>query len=142
MNGLRILAVLGFVLPPIVGAFQSLDIKSGEYAFGVLVIQGLAVLAMAAVLLQNPVKDLVENPDLLVPVGVALLASSAVSWLSLAPGFAAVLAPSETMKFLGLTLTVSLAFFIHIGIWVAFAAWQTRVIWTWVRTGRKGEIDP
>ncbi|MHC4601348.1 MAG: hypothetical protein ACYS47_20320, partial [Planctomycetota bacterium] len=137
-----ILAVLGFLVPLAVGAAQSTSIPRAGTAFVILVVLGFATFLIMGFLFSGAVNDLQRNLDLLVPLGVALLLSSAVSWLSLAPGLASLLAPTKTLKLLGITLTVSVAFFLHILLWTAYAAWQTDLIWRWVRDERPGDLDP
>ncbi len=139
----RVVALMGVAATLAMALFQSFPLEPrqsrGVLFAGILVLVTLAVLRT----LFRPAWQLLSSkPDILVPVGVALLASTAVDLLARLPLLHALLMPSWSLNLLGLALSLSLGTVLSIVIWTAFAAWQTDLILRAVRSTDVLDVAP
>jgi hypothetical protein len=125
----RALALLGVGLTLISALVRSFPVRSGQgngvLTFLVVVIAAALALRLVFGAFWGAVG---ARPDLLVPSGVALLGVEIVGWCSRMPGLGALLAPSLSGRLLGISLGISLGGVLEVGLWAAYAAWQTDLI--------------
>lgn len=135
-RGWRWVALIGAAASIAGAASRSFPLEPRQ---GRLVVSGLIIAVLTLLALRFvfpwPWQRVRVQRDLLVPIGVLAGAEQLLGLLALAPLASAVLAPSWSAQVLGLSLSVSLEAVLNIGLWTAFAAWQTDL----VRRGLTGE---
>jgi hypothetical protein len=126
---LRLLAIAG---PAVVLLWQLLTLPPTQPRQGV----GLAVLAIFTpavglvllTLLRPALALLLRHGDLLVPLGLYVIATHVTNALLALPALAAVATPSWSIQLLGLGLSLSLGIVLQVALAVAYAAWVTRLV--------------
>jgi hypothetical protein len=131
---LRAVALLGVGVVLLVGAVTAFPIKPRqEYGIVVFALALAGVALMFKVLMPGTFDKLLRHRDLLVPLGLLILAEAVLVWLMLLPWIAAMLAPSTVLKFWVLSFSISAAFVIGILLQVAYGAWTTCLVLSTVR---------
>jgi len=99
-----------------------------EYSVVALVLVTLATAVTLIFLLPRASRSLRAEPDLLVPLGLYVLAQEIVGWLAMIPGPGALLTLSETFRLLSVPVTISLQVVLHLLLTVAFATWTLTLV--------------
>jgi hypothetical protein len=133
---LRVVAVLGVGVVLLQEAVTAFPVKPRqEYGIAVLVLALAGVALMLRFLMPGTAGKLLRHRDLLVPLGLLILAEAALGWLMLLPWMAAVLAPSTVLRFWVLSFSISAAVILSILLQMAYSAWTTCLILSTVRHG-------
>lgn len=139
----RILSLLGIVVALVVSLVQSLPFEprqSRQFLFAALFV--IAILIVSRFLFRRAVEAFIACPDVLVPIGIVLLASTAMDLLLILPLSRDVLAPSWSVSLFGVALSLSLGTVLHMLLWTAFAAWQTDLLWRIVQGKQPADMTP
>jgi hypothetical protein len=99
-----------------------------EAGFVVLILAVLAVALTFRLFLPTAQAQIRRHPDLLVPLGLLVLAEAALGWLLLLPPVAAVLAPSWPLQLWALTFSVSAGFVLTLLLRIGYATWMTVLV--------------
>lgn len=139
----RALSVFGVVLTLGVALFQSFPLEPrqgrGFVLAGLIVVAALIVLRT---LFSSAWHVLMQHTDLLVPVGVVMLATTAVELAAMLPMLRGILVPSWAWHVLTLSLSVSLLTVLQMIVWTAYAAWQTDLLWRFTHGYTRLDLDP
>ena len=139
-TALRLVAVAGIGFVLITRAISSFPLKPRQLdGFGLLFVAVLAVAAALWLLLPEEAGKIRCHPDLLVPLGLTVLASAILSWLALVPAFGALLLPSWELKLGTLAFSISVFLVLYVALYVAYGAWVTTMI---VELQRRNVSDP
>jgi hypothetical protein len=118
----------------VVGSFP-LQPRQG-WGLLVLLLAVPAVALTVAALMPRAAGRLYRHPDLLVPLGVLVLADGLLGWLLLLLPPASVLTRAAAVKVLGIGLSLSASFVLSVLLHVAYATWMTALILDVVRLDR------
>jgi hypothetical protein len=131
-------AILGTTAVLIEQTVSALPLKTGQaWAFPFLIIAASLVAATLTVLMPSAARRLLQQPDLLVPLGLLILASGVLGWLQRLPVAAPALTPSFTPRIGSITLgTLSVAWAVQLLLHAAYATWATVLVVAVVRSGR------
>lgn len=133
---LAILAVLGALLVLVARLLISFPLQPNqEWSYVLLVLAGFLVPLAIYMLMPRAFSRLTGSPELLVPLGVYLLASWLIGW---AAGLSALkFLTLEWMHFqvLRMSFVLSAGLLIHILLTAFYAAWQTTAILNAIRHG-------
>ena len=137
LTPLRWVALLGPGLVLLVDAVQMLRMQARQAAgFLVLVLAVLAVGLFLALLIPSALRRMLKHTDLLVPLGLFILAERIVAWLAMLPLLGALMTFSTPSAVMGLIPSLSILFLLNIFLAVALAAWTTALVVQVVATGR------
>ncbi len=128
MKPLRWIAVLGTLAVLVQSAWASRGQLSAAWSFLFLVLAGAAVGAVFGWLMPSAGSCLRRHPDLLVPLGLVVLATAGIGWLERIPAMAALLTPSFPIKLGAVSLAVSAGFMLRGWITIAYATWMTLIV--------------
>lgn len=139
---LRRVALIGMAIVLIVDFVTSLQSRGG-WGLGavMLLLFPVAVGVVLLVLMPSAAGTLLRQLHLLVPLGLFVVASKALDWLSAAPVLGALLNPSLPLRFLSISLGLSLGFALHIVLAVGYATWMTATLLNLARTGRSDPVE-
>lgn len=137
---LRCVALIGLAVVLLVDFILSWRVQGG-LVLGVvmLLLFPVAVGLVSLLLMPKSVGALFRNLDLLVPLGLVMVADKLLDWLAAAPVLGALLTPSLPLHFFSLSLSLSLSLLLRLALDVAYATWMTSAVLELVRSG---EGDP
>jgi hypothetical protein len=135
---LRKVAGIGLAIVLFVDFILSIRTSSG-WGLGIimLVVFPVAVGLVSLLLMPQAAGTLLGNKDVLVPLALVTVAGKALGWLAAAPLLGALISSSMPLRFLGLSLGLSVSFLIHIALAVAYATWMTASVLALVRSGQR-----
>jgi hypothetical protein len=139
---LRTIALAGTGVVFVQELVSAFPLKARQEAGFLLLV--VAVLAVGLVLrfgLPQATARLLRHPDLLVPLGLLIVAEAILGWLLLLPPVAAILTPPQPLKLGVLSFSISAASLVSILLWVAYAAWVTTLILDEVRHDRANPVE-
>ena len=96
-----------------------------------LVVAVLIIVATGLVLLvplRREARRMLQHPDLLVPLGLLVLATGMVEWTLTWPVLGTILAPAWQLSLVSLSFSLSVGLVIQVALAVAFAAWSLSLI--------------
>ena len=99
-----------------------------EYALAVLVLTVVATGVVLRWLLPQETRRLREQLDLLVPLGLYILAQQLLAWAMLFPLLARILEPGWEISLFALSLTLSVSVVVMIALAAVFATWTLALI--------------
>ena len=136
---LRWMAAVGplFVLLADVSTRSNANADHGT-AIGVLVLVAIATALALTALLRDACLNLKYEPDLLVPLGLAVTLREILSQLQRIPGLGSFLETGETLSFFSVTLTASTSVAVEIVIAAAYATWTVALI---VQAAKGEKVD-
>lgn len=141
--GWRIASVAGVAIVLLVALIQSLGAHPMQYrSLYWLIVAAFLIPITIRIFFPDSWQGLFQNPDLLIPVGIAWLVSKAFAWLTLLPGLGNFLTTSWQGSIFGISLAVSVSIVFYVFVWSAYASWQIDLIWQYVRQGCLIEISP
>lgn len=140
LRSLRWIALLGVALVLVSRLVQSFPLASRWWLGGLLLLVLMVAVTLVAVLMMpRAAGTLTRNLDLLVPLGLLLLAQEVLALLLKLPLLGTVFAASHPVKLLNLSFVLSLHWFMNLVLAVTYATWVTAAILNLVRTG---QTDP
>jgi len=90
----------------------------------ILVATGLVLI----VFLRREARGMLRQPDILVPLGLYVLATGMLQWFSSLPVLGGILAPSWDLSLFSMSFSVSVSLLLGIALAVGFAAWTLGLI--------------
>ena len=134
---LRWLAIAG-VLLAVVADLTRIPAADLEYQAMVVILLTIATFGVLAVCLRQNSARLLQNIDLLVPLGIATGLQELIVLLAQVPPLSLILEPATQFSFLNIAFVVSLSVLLSVVIWVAYGVWTLVLI---VGLIRDGSID-
>ena len=137
LQPLRWVALLGVACVLVARVVQSFPLAP-LWWIGLLLLAALtvAVALVAVLLMPRAAGTLARNLDLLIPLGLLLLAQEALALLTKLPLLGTVFGASHSLNFLNLSFGLSLHWLVGLALAVAYATWVTAAIVHLVRAGQ------
>jgi hypothetical protein len=132
---LRFIAIAGTLLAALGNFFSADELQPNQhYSFYALIFVVAGVCLSLLVFLREATAKLLKNPDLLVPVGLAVTAGYVLQFMIQASTFIGF--RDRSFNFADLTVALVFAWILQIFVAVAFSGWTTRLILQLIEHGK------
>ena len=138
---LRKVAWIGLAIVLLVDFILSVRTGSG-WVLGVvmLVVFPVVVGAVALLLMPQAAGALLRNANMLVPLALVTVVGKVLGWLAAAPFLGGLMTSALPLRFLSLSLSLSVSFLVNVALGVAYATWTTAAVLAMVRSGARDPV--
>ncbi len=139
----QVLGVAGAAVALVVAVVQSFPVDARqprEFLFAAPIV--VAALMVLRWLFPSAWMTFRSRPELLVPIGLVVLASTTIELVAVLPAVGTLFIPSWTTSFLGLSLGLSLGTVLQMIVRTGFAAWQTDLLWRFAQGDSAPDLAP